>query len=201
MNTLRTQTNQRGPESRIARQKTARPKARPRKMIDSLGLLYAHALAIEHEARARYLELAAHMADYGNDTVAELFARLAEFEAEHAFLLAKKSLGVEIPLLEPDQYAWLDCGPPLPEARAFVYRMMTPRLALQIALQAEERGKAFYEHVCATTRRADVRALAMEFAQDETAHVSWVMEALEHLPQPFKPDEARPGDPTIEQRI
>ena len=190
---------QRDPGAEPAPRKLAQSKTRVKKQIATLGLLYAHALAIEHEARARYLEFAAHMADSGNDDVAELFGRLAQFEAEHAFHLAKKSLGVEIPLLEVDEYAWLDCGAPVPEAREFVYRMMTPQLALQIALQAEERGKSFFEHVLAKSRRADVRELAGEFARDEAAHVTWVKDALARLPQPYQPNEERPGDPTIEQ--
>lgn len=178
----------------------ARAERRSRKQIGSLGTLYAHALAIEHEAEARYRELAAHMADSGNDTLAELFVRLAEFEGEHSYHLAKKCLGIEIPQLAPGEYAWLDCGAPVPEARAFVYRMMTPRLALEIALRAEERAKAFFEQVRAESRNAGIRALAAEFALDEESHVAWVKNALAHLPQPFRPSEEQPGDPTIEQQ-
>ena len=174
---------------------------RSRKRIRSLGILYAHALAIEHEAEARYRELAAHMADAGNDAVADLFLRLARFEGEHAFHLAKKSLGLEIPLLAPGEYAWLDCGAPAPEARAFVYRMMTPRMALEIALRAEEQAKAFFEQVLTESRDATIQALAAEFVVEEGSHIAWVENALAHLPRPFQPSEEQPGDPTIEQRI
>ena len=186
------------PISRVLHPEKAR--VNRRKRIGSLVILYAHALAIEHEAEARYRELAAHMADSGNDTVADLFARLAEFEGEHAFRLAKKSLGMEIPPLAPGEYAWLDCGAPVPEARAFVYRMMTPRLALDIALRAELRAKAFFEQVQAESRNEDVQGLAAEFALEEESHVAWVLDALAHLPQPFQPNDEQPGDPTIEQQ-
>jgi rubrerythrin len=188
------------PIHRVLHPEKAKANRRSRKHIGSLGILYAHALAIEHEAEARYRELAAHMADSGNDAVADLFARLAEFEGEHAFRLAKKSLGMEIPPLAPGEYAWLDCGAPVPEARAFVYRMMTPRLALDIALRAELRAKAFFEQVQAESRNKDIQELAAEFAQDEVSHVAWVMDALAHLPQPFQPSEDQPGDPMIEQQ-
>jgi rubrerythrin len=174
---------------------------RSRKRIRSLGTLYSHALAIEHEAEARYRELAGHMADAGNDAVADLFLRLARFEGEHAYHLAKKSLGLEIPLLAPGEYAWLDCGAPVPEARALIYRMMTPRMALEIALRAEERAKAFFEQVLAESRNATIRALAAEFVLEEESHIAWVENALTHLPRPFQPSEEQPGDPTIEQRI
>jgi rubrerythrin len=178
----------------------ARTERRSRKRIASLGTLFAHALAIEHEAEARYRELAAHMADSGNDTLAELFVRLAEFEGEHSLHLAKKSVGIDIPVLAPGEYAWLDSGAPVPEARAFVYRMMTPRLALEIALRAEQQAKAFFEQVRAESRNMGIRELAAEFARDEESHVAWVKDALARLPQPFQPSEQQPGDPTIEQR-
>lgn len=177
--------------------KTRRPR---REKIGSLGVLYAHALAIEHEAEARYREFASYMADVGNDALLNLFRQLAQFEGEHAFHLAKKSVGVEIPLLAPGEYAWLDCGAPVPEARALVFRMMTPRMALEIALAAEERAKAFFEKVLAESRNAGIRQLAAEFAAEEESHVAWVKDALARLPQPYQPSEDRPGDPAIEQQ-
>jgi len=182
-------------------EKAAPANQRLRKQIGSLAMLYAHALAIEHEAEASYRELAARMADFGNDTVADLFHRLAEFEGEHAFHLAKRCVGIEIPLLAPGEYAWLDCGAPVPEARAFVYRMMTPRLALEIALRAEEQARAFFEHIRYESLDAGIRELATEFTLDEASHIAWVKDALARLPQPFQPNEDLPGDPTIEQRM
>jgi rubrerythrin len=175
--------------------------SKARSSIASLGVLYAHALAIEHEAEARYREFAILMADYGNDATAELFSRLAEFEAKHAFELTKRSMGIEIPVIDSGEYAWLDYGAPLPEAHAFIFRMMTPRLALEIALRAEKQSKAFFERVRAESRHAGVRALAAEFARDEESHVEWVSNALAQLPKPFPSDEELVGDPTIEQQL
>ena len=178
-----------GPGYLALDRRKAAPKARSNKEIVSLGVLYAHALAIEYEAAARYREFAAVMADYGNDTTAELFLRLAEFEAEHGFHLAKKSMGVEIPRIDPGEYAWLDSGTPVPEARAFIFRMMTPRLALEIALRAEEQAKAFFERVQVASSNASVRKLAAKFVRDEQSHIDWVADALARLPMPFRPDE------------
>lgn len=175
--------------------------ARSNKQIVSLGELYAHALAIENEAEARYREFATLMADYGNDATAELFGRLAEFEAGHAFQLAKTSAGSEIPFIDPGEYAWLDQGAPVPEARAFIFRMMTPRLALEIALRAENKGKAFFERAHGESRNASVRELAAEFVRDEQSHIEWVTDALAQLPRPFRPDEELLGDPTMEQQM
>jgi rubrerythrin len=179
----------------------AAKKARSSKQIVSLGELYAHALAIEHEAVARYREFATVMADYGNDTTAELFLRLSEFEAQYAFHLAKKSVGIEIPIIDPGEYAWLDSGGPVPEARAFVFRMLTPRLALEIALLAKKQAKAFFDRVRIESPNANVRKLAGGFATDEQSHIDRVTDALAQLPRPFRPDEELLGDPTIEQRV
>ena len=125
---------------------------------------------------------------------------LAEFEAEHAYHLAKRSVGVELPSIDPAEHAWLDSGAPTAEARAFVFRMMTPHLALEIALRAEEESKAFFEKVRTASHDATVRTLAAEFVREEQSHIDWVNDALAHLARPFQPSEAQPGDPTIEQR-
>ena len=65
--------------------------------IRSANELYAHAIVIEREAAERYSELAVRMADLGNEAVAELFGRLAGFEAEHLETLLRRTDGVEVP--------------------------------------------------------------------------------------------------------
>ena len=189
------------PAAKGMQQQRAAPKAGLRKRIGSVGLLYAHALLIEHEAAERYREFASHMADHGNDTLAELFEQLAEFEAEHAYHLAKKTAGMTLPKLAAGEHAWLDREAPVPEARAFVYRMLTPRLALEIALRAEERAKAFFEKVLAEASDGGIREVALGLARDEQAHIAWVNEALARVPQTFRPSEEQPGDPAIPQQL
>jgi len=177
------------------------PRAGLRRRVGSVGALYAHAMVIEQEAVERYREFAAHMAEYGNDTVAELFGRLAEFEAEHAFRLAKKTTGMALPKLAAADYSWLDQDAPVPEAHAFVQRMLTPRLALEIALRAEQRAKAFFDKVLDESSDAGIREVARNMARDEQAHIAWVNEALARVPQPYQPSEEQPGDPTIPQQL
>ena len=176
-------------------------KAALRKRIGSVGVLYAHALVIEHEAVERYREFAMNMAEHGNDEVAALFNQLAEFEAEHAFRLAKKTAGMTLPKLAAGEHAWLDQDAPVAEAHAFVYRMLTPRMALEIALHAEERAKAFFDEVRAESSDAGIRELARDLASDEQAHVAWVSDALAQVPQPYRPSDDMPGDPTIPQQL
>jgi rubrerythrin len=106
-----------------------------------------------------------------------------------------------LPNLAAGEHAWLDREAPLPEAHDFVYRMLTPRVALEIALRAEERAKAFFEKVLAEARDAGIREVAHDMARDEQAHIAWVKEALARVPQPYRPSEEQPGDPTIPQQL
>jgi len=189
------------PAAKVLQQEKAASKAGLRKRIGSVATLYAHALVIEHEAVQRYREFASHMTERGNDSLAELFGQLANFEAEHAFHLTKRAAGLTLPKIAAGEHAWLDRDAPVPEAHAFVLRMLTPRLALEIALHAEERAKAFFEKVLAEASDAGIRGLALDMARDEEAHIAWVNEALARAPQPYRPSEEQPGDPTIPQQL
>lgn len=145
--------------------------------------LYAHAIAMEREAAERYGEFAQRMADLGNDGIAAVFAKLGAMEAEHLRTLENRTQGVSIPDVKPDQYRWLDAGPPETAARELIYRLMTPRRALAIALDAEMRAKAFFEHVYRTARDPALRALAQEMAMEEKEHVAMVALQLERTPE------------------
>jgi len=144
--------------------------------------LYAHALAIEREAAERYAELAQRMDDLGNEEVAELFRRLAVFEAEHLDTLERRTQGVDVPDIPPGKYAWLDAGAPENVARELVFRLLTPRHALGIALEAERRAEAFFREVKQTAADPALRALAQEMAMEEAGHIAMVEQALARTP-------------------
>ena len=177
------------------------PRAGLRRRVGSVSALYAHAMLIEHEAVERYREFASHMTEHGNDILAELFGQLANFEAEHAFHLTKRAAGLTLPKIAAGEHAWLDRDAPVPEAHAFVLRMLTPRLALEIALRAEERAKAFFEKVLAESSDAGIRELAFDMARDGESHIAWVNDALARVPQPYRPSEEQPGDPTLPRQL
>ena len=149
---------------------------------ESAAELYAHAIAIEREAVERYTELAWRMDDLGNEAVAEVFAGLARFEAEHLQALLARTAGVALPALAPHEYAWLDAGAPETAARELVFRLMTPRHALAIALGAEQRAAAFFEQVLMTAGDPALRALARERAAAETGHIVMLEKLLETTP-------------------
>jgi rubrerythrin len=152
-------------------------------MIDSAAELYVHAIAIEREAAERYAELAQRMSDLGNDSVAALFAFLARAEALHLAALRRRTEGVALPALEAD-YSWLDDGPPESVARELVFRLMSQRDALKIALLAEKRARAFFEHVVRSAEDPALRALAREMAAEEAEHVALIERLLERTPDP-----------------
>jgi len=144
--------------------------------------LYAHAIAIEREAAERYAELAQRMDDLGSDDVSALFRTLAVFEAEHLQTLESRTTGVELPALRPGEYAWLDAGAPETAARELVFRLLTPRHALDIALEAERRAHEFFAGVFAAAEDPGLRALAQEMAAEELGHIAMVERAIERTP-------------------
>lgn len=150
--------------------------------IRSTADLYAHAIAIEREAAERYAELAQRMDDLGNDEVSALFRRLAVFEAEHLQSLEARTAGVDLPALAPGEYAWLDAGAPETVARELVYRLLTPRAALDIALAAERRARQFFADVRSAATDPGLRALAQEMAAEEQGHIAMVEQAIARTP-------------------
>ena len=155
------------------------------KTIQSAPELYAHAIAIEREAAARYGELAQHMADRGNEALGEVFATLSRMEAEHLDALQMRTAGIAIPNIAAGSYQWFDDGAPETAAHEWLLRLITPRQALSIALQAEKRAQAFFERVFLTCEDPALRSLAREMAQEENEHVSIVARLIERTPDPI----------------
>jgi rubrerythrin len=155
-----------------------------KRAIGSIAELYTHALAVEREAAARYAELAEFMADHDNRPVAELFARLAQIEEEHADAIVARARGLQLPALRSYEHAWFDAGPPETVAHEFVFRLMTPHDALKVALEAEQRARAYFEEVFANATDPDVKMLAAAMIQEEQQHIDWVERALATDPDP-----------------
>jgi len=154
------------------------------KFIDSPAELYAHAIAIEREAAERYGEFAGRMQDEGREALADVFGLLARVEQEHLETLLARTEGIALPAIAEDRYKWLDSSAPETPARELFYRLMTPRHALAIALHAEQRAQAFFEHVYWTSSDPALRALAKEMAAEEREHVDLVSKMLGDTPEP-----------------
>jgi len=145
--------------------------------------LYAHAIAIEREAAERYAELAARMDDEGRVDLARVFDLLARLEAGHLEALEARTDGVALPPVPGGDYQWLEAGAPQTAAREAVFRLMTPRTALAVALQAEKRAQAFFEGVFMTCDDPALRALAREMAAEEQEHAGLIERLLEETPR------------------
>ena len=151
--------------------------------IRSCTELYAHAIAIEREAAARYAEFAQRMSDMGNDAAAEVFSTLAILEGEHLDVLVRRTEGMAVPELRSHEYSWLYSGAPETPAHELLFRLLTPHQALVIALAAERRAQAFFEQVLMTTGDPALRALAREMAADEGEHALMLERLLERTPE------------------
>ena len=123
--------------------------------------LYGHAIAIEREAADRYAELASAAAAQGEAAAARVFARLARLDVRHLHALRRRIGSARLPPLEAD-YSW-----PLPHHPA-----MSPHHAATVALQAERRARAFFEHVMRSTQEEGLRALAREMAAEESERMA-----------------------------
>ena len=180
-------------------QRTTTAETQLKTQLGSIESLYSHAIMIKHEAVAHYREFSTGMRDRGNDALAMLFGQLAEFESEDAFHLAKRAVGMTLPIIPAGEYSWLTHGSPAPEARSFVLSMLTPRLALQIALHGETCAKDCFENVVAESNDPHIRNLAMALARQEITHIDWLHNALALLPEPFVPSETDPIDLAVLQ--
>ena len=146
--------------------------------------LLAHAIAFEREAAARYGELGERMRDLGNDSVAELFLRLARLEAEHEQELERRAAGLTLPRIERGEYAWYATGAPETAAHDLVLNLLTPHGALRIALDAEVRAAAFFESARKKSSDRALGELAAEMAAEEGVHIAWVKSAIRRTPDP-----------------
>ena len=138
--------------------------------MSSTAELFAVAHAMEREAARRYEDLAARMRRRGEPALAELFLFLARIEGKHAGHIEEQSVRTTGRAVADAQVRW-----ELPEnfdEEAASSQLLTPYLALAIAVRNEERAFAFYCYVAAEARDDAIRALAEELATDELGHAT-----------------------------
>ena len=178
-------TKPKGSGSRKAPQ-VRRRRARPvpgKRRFGPAEVFYAQAIAIEREAAARYREFAHQMAGYGNARTAELFQRLARFEAEHAEQLLEKSAGMKLPSIEQLRRGLIEGSRSEVATYEFLYRRVLPHHALLMALAGERRAKAYFERMRGAAADHEIRKLSAAFAREEAEHIAWIEEALAAEPQ------------------
>ena len=150
----------------------------------TLAEFLVHALVIELEAVQSYQDLTKQMIQCNNFEVAELFAKLAEIEAQHAEAIRAKAGDIELPDLAPWEFRWDGMEPPENIDLAGVHYLMTPHQALTLALENEISAMKFFQAIADDSTDERVRALALEFADDERQHAAWVEEWLARYDEP-----------------
>ncbi|MGI9414523.1 MAG: ferritin-like domain-containing protein [Hyphomicrobiales bacterium] len=152
--------------------------------ISSLAELLAHAHAIETDALERYRMLADQMEVHNNRVLAEIFRELAGHEEKHAAEILAQAGDIELPALKPSEFKWP--GMESPEAADLdeAHYRMTPWHALQMALRAEQRAFAFFDHMVETAAEPEMKKWAEEFREEEAEHVELVERLLAKYPEP-----------------
>ena len=132
----------------------------------------AHAVQLEREAARRYEELSAAMQTEGNGELKTFFARMAHYSRLHLAQASARAGFRDLPPLRPDEFEWPEGTSPEMAAWAGVDAQMDGLAALLLALDGERRGHAYYATMAATTTDAELRAIATEFADEESEHVA-----------------------------
>ena len=151
----------------------------------SLPEFLAHAIALEHEAAERYLELADMMESYRNDEVAAAFRDMVRYSRLHHESIVARAHGLELPALRSWQYRWRH-PPEVGGEEAFDPALSTYE-ALRYARENEFRAQSFYAQAAQAAGDAEVRRLATEFAAEEAEHVQALDDWLARTPRPSVP--------------
>lgn len=151
----------------------------------SLPEFLAHAIALEHEAAERYLELADMMESYRNDEVAATFRDMVRYSRLHHDSIVARAQGLKLPQLRSWQYRWRN--PPETGGEEAFDPALTTYEALRYARENEFRAQAFYSQLATDASEAEVRRLAAEFAAEETEHVQALDDWLARTPRPSTP--------------
>jgi len=151
-------------------------------MSYTLPEFLAHAVALEHEAAERYLELADMMESYRNDEVSSLFRDMVRFSRLHCDEIKARVGSIELPKLKSWQYRW-STPPEVGGEEGFDY-MIEPYHALKYARGNEVRAMEYYRSVADNATDAEVKRLANDFANEETEHVAALDNWLARTPRP-----------------
>jgi rubrerythrin len=138
------------------------------------------AIVLEREARDRYLNLARVMQLNGFDDVGAFFTSMARMEEHHRVELEerrKRACGDA-----PTEFDVTGLRPhlegPHSEEEA---QVLTLRQALELALAAEGRARAFFVEALATLTDPEVRTLFAELGAEEVEHEALVQARLDSL--------------------
>ncbi len=158
--------------------------------MESVEHFLAYSIKLEEEAALRFGQLADAMQSAGNRDVGKLFRRLADYSRLHMQTARERSGFHALPNFKPGEFAWPDIESPETAAIWAADPFIGREQALQVALEAECAGLAYYRDILEKTQDPQVRAFAREFVEEETEHVAelerWL--ALHRAGQPLPVD-------------
>jgi rubrerythrin len=140
--------------------------------METVEEFLAHAIQLESEAALRFGQLADAMLSAGNKEVGKLFRRLAHYSQLHLADARERAGFRTMPEMGPSDYQWPDIESPEAAAIWATDPFIGREQALQVALDAESAGLAFYSDVMKTTEDPVIRAFAKEFSEEEAQHVA-----------------------------
>lgn len=157
-------------------------RAKTKPMVGTAAELLVYAHQMELEAQERYTDLADQMDTHNNDDLAKVFRMLAWVEGLHAREIKNRMKGMEVPKIGSLDFNWPNQESPEALDLGDMHYMMTPRQALLLALRAEQDAAAFFTGLRDGADDPTVKALAREFAEEESEHVELVLKELEKYP-------------------
>ena len=140
--------------------------------METVEEFLAYAIKLEQEAALRFGQLADAMATAGNREVMELFRRLSEYSRLHLTDARARAGFRELPAVKSGEFVWPDIESPETAAIWAADPMIGREQALEVALEAERAGLGYYQSILDSTQDPEIRALAKEFVEEETMHVS-----------------------------
>lgn len=151
----------------------------------TLPQFLAHAIALEHEAAERYLELADMMEAHRNDHVAALFRDMVRYSRMHHDSIVERAVGVKLPAIGPWDYCWRT--PPEAGGDEAFDHTLHAYDALRYARENELRAMQYYAGAGQSSSDPEVKRLAAEFAAEETEHVEAIEDWLARTERPAAP--------------
>jgi rubrerythrin len=139
--------------------------------MQSVEEFLAYAINLEREAADRFGQLADAMETCGNHQVGKLFRKLSQYSRLHLGDAQARSGFRDLPDIKVDDFIWPDMESPETAAIWATDPFIGRDEALKVALDAETAGYEFYKNVFTTTTDPEIRALAEEFAEEESGHV------------------------------
>jgi rubrerythrin len=139
------------------------------------------AILIEDEAQERYEDFASQMEQHRTPEAAQFFRYMVENEAKHGRELAERRAQRfgDAPRAVTRAMIFDVEAPDFDAARAF----MSPRAAMEAALQAETKAHGFFVAALPAIQDAEVRALFEELRDEEVEHQDLVKLELAKLPK------------------